>query len=165
MTTEERLEMLERELVETKHRSRRLLIGLALVVVGLGLVWTFAKITGNAHAQEDEKILRATAFVLVDDQGRVRGEMKMIASGPELRLADENGKARAELIACKDGPVLALSDENGKARVGLSVVKDGPGLVMLDENGKTRAFLNTAKNMPGLVMLDENGKVIWAALR
>jgi uncharacterized protein involved in exopolysaccharide biosynthesis len=51
MTTEERLENLERELARTKRRNRWLLVVVGLVVVGLILAWTLTETTPAAQAQ------------------------------------------------------------------------------------------------------------------
>jgi len=51
MTTDERLENLEKELARAKRRNRWLLAIVALAVVGLGLAWILPKTTATAQAQ------------------------------------------------------------------------------------------------------------------
>jgi len=82
-------------------------------------------------------VVRATSFVLLDDQGRDRAKLEMGLGGPWLWLMDENGRGRILLTVDKDGSKLTLLDENGKIRIGLAVDKYSPGLILLDENGKT----------------------------
>ena len=149
MTTEERLEKLERELACAKRRNRWLLsivgltvVGLGLAVVGLGLTRTWTKTTAAAQAQAMgavPKVISAEAFILVDENGKCRAalDMTMNKDGPMLRLSDENGKTRAVLAAFKDVSWLSLYDENSKVRAAMNVNKNGPGMTLLDENGKT----------------------------
>ena len=161
MTTEERLEKIERELAAAKRCNHWLLTIVVLTVGGLGLVWTLTKTMPAAYAQEAEavqKVIRANGFVLVDEKGKERAVLAVVKSVPRLSLFDENGKPRAGLGVDKDGPRLSLFDENGKPRAGLSVPKDGPMLSLWDENGKTaRVVLAVTKDGPALALVDENG--------
>lgn len=123
MTMEERLDHLERELARAKRRNHWLLPVAALAVGGLTLPWTLTKTTPAAQAQGAgaEKVIRASAFVLEDEQGRKRGELAMGPLGSVLGLFDANGKPRVILSAVKDGPSLELLDENGTVRNQLNV--------------------------------------------
>ena len=140
MTTEERLEKLEKELARAKRRNRRLLAVAGLVVGAVTLAWIVAGTANRAEAQGGgvPAVIRANAFVLVDEKGKTRAELSMGEYGPGLLLVDENGKTRATLTVDKDWPWLALADENGKTRAMLAVGKNGPVLGLLDENGKVK---------------------------
>jgi hypothetical protein len=161
MTTEERLEKLERELAVAKRCNRRLLTFVAMTIGGLALVWTLTKTTSAAYAQEVEavqKVVRANSFALVDENGKTRAMLGTTKDGTMLSLLDENGVLRAGLGVLKNGSELTLFGENGNKRAGLSVNRYGPGLALYDENGKNRAMLVVAENQPGLTLSDENGK-------
>ena len=161
MTTEERLENLERELTNAKRRNRWLVAVVGLVVVGLILIWTLAKTTPAVLAQAvggAEKVIRANTFIVEDANGKVRAMLNADKVGPTLFLYDENGKTRAVLNADKEGATLLLSDENGKGGVTLSALKAGPALSLLDEKEKTRAMLALTKDGPTLDLSDENEK-------
>ena len=166
MTTEERLERVERELTRAKRRNRWLMVAVGLAVGILALAWLATENADTALAQDAAKaekpaqVIRASAFVLVDDKGRERGALKMTPDGPTLYLYDENEKPRAALTAIKVGPGLALFDEKGTPRAGLTVTELGPALVLIDENGKPRALLAVSKAGPMLSLRDENGKPI-----
>jgi len=139
MTTEERLEKLEKEL----SWARWLLAGAALCV-GIGvIVWTFAP--GTALAQVlipgVQKVVRANSFVLVDENGRERGGMRVFLNTPSLDL----------------------SDENGKTRVMLSLDKNEPRLYLYGEGGLVRASLSILKNQAHLWLIDVDGEVLWSA--
>ncbi|HUX02850.1 MAG TPA: hypothetical protein VMY35_17955 [Phycisphaerae bacterium] len=182
MTTEERLEKVERELARAKRRNRWQAAFIGLAVVGLILAWTLTKIAPAVQSQEDAEatkpvqVIRATAFVLVDDEGRERGKLEMLKNGPELRLIDANGESRIMLSTYKfkdakglqmDGTGLCLADENGKARAWLRLEKFGPSedvgcydwesLYLFDEKGEEGVNLMVNKGGSGLDLHDKNG--------
>ena len=66
MTTEERLEKLERELARIQAQEAE-------------------------KAAKPAEVIRGRAFVLVDDDGRFRGELAIGPYGAMLVLADETG--------------------------------------------------------------------------
>ena len=106
MTTEERLEKLERELARAKRRNRHLL-AFALMAAGLAVVtaaWigTPAKVSAETGARAP-KVVRATGFVLEDADGEVRATLTAFKEGSALRLFDENTNVRAALGVAKDG--------------------------------------------------------------
>ena len=179
MTIEERLDGLETALVHTQRCNRRLAATLILGVVAA--VGAFgAGLAAVQPAGGGAKEVRATSFVLEDENGKTRASVGMGKDGPGLWLWDENAKPRVMLVATKDGsvlwlhdgngkgravlsasddsPMLSLYDENDKTRARLAVIKEGAGLALSDENGKDRAALGVAKDGPGLSLWDENGK-------
>jgi len=111
MTTEERLENLERELKKTKagltaskRRNRWMLGGVALLILGCLAI---AATPGN------NRTIRANTFILEDANGKPRASMSMDKDGPSLVMCDANGKTRAGMSASEDGSGLVLADENG----------------------------------------------------
>ena len=111
MTTEERLEKLERKL------SRIQAINRLLTVLGIGVVlviWFFA--SGTPIAQENGVYheIHAKAFVLKDDNGLNRAILTMSGDCPVLYMFDEIGTALVELSACENTPYLGLFDKNVK---------------------------------------------------
>jgi hypothetical protein len=120
-----RLEKLERELLATKRRNRRLLVAVGLVAVGVVLAWTLANITTSAQVQ-GAKILRANEFRLEDATGKLRAALRVMESGPGLGLFGETGKIQATLSVRKESAGLTLYDENGP-RVILDAKSDGVG--------------------------------------
>ena len=158
MTTEKRLEKLERELSRANRLNRWLLAGVGLCL-GIGLVaWAFGPTVATAQpAGAALKVVRANQFVLEDETGKTRARLRMSRSGPELVLCDEKGNPRAELSVDKDRPRLALLDEDGKGRAVLSVSKGGASVSLSDEKGKTRASLVVLKGGPSVNLDDEKG--------
>ena len=106
------------------------------MIIGIAVLM----VAGIAGAQT-ANVVRAGAFVLVDDQGRERAQLGMGS----------------------DGPALELYDAQGKVRIGLSLIDDEPGLALLDAQGKSRIRLLLTGAGPTLVLVDAQGKVIWRA--
>lgn len=149
MTTEERLDQLEKELARTKRRNRRLI---PVAVLAIGLVWILgpkvapAKLDGTVH---DE--IQAKKFVMVDESGKTRAMLSVLKSQPGLCLYSEKGEARVMLGVLDDGePGLSLNHEKNIPGALLSVTKDGPILEMFDENGKPSVRLHSTKDDSGL---------------
>jgi hypothetical protein len=93
MSTEERLERLEREVRAERRRTRWLLVVGGMVVVGLALGWTWATFTATAQAQGANigpKMVRANQFILEDETGTDRAILYLDKNGPTL--FGENGK-------------------------------------------------------------------------
>jgi hypothetical protein len=160
MTTDQRIENLEKGLAS----ARRLNCWL-LAAVGLALgVWILAGTFGPTMAAAPggrgaAKEIRANRFVVEDENGKNRMVLFASKDGPGLGLFDDNGNNRVTLLVFGDGPKLVFKDEKGNQRAGLSVTKDGPALLMVDENGKFRAWLNATKDGPGLGLSDANGNL------
>lgn len=89
------------------------------------LVTFLAMFMGIASGILAEEI-RATEFILEDEQGRVCAKLWATDEGPALSLFDERGTPRLELALFFFGPRIALFDENGKYRFSLVVAEDGP---------------------------------------
>jgi len=185
MSTDERIEKMERQLARMRWFNRCLI---ACIVLSLG-VWFIEKTftAKTAWAGSGVKEIRANRFILEDDEGTVRARLGVDADGPALSLLDKNGKSRAVLSVDKDVSGLRLRDENSKPLAVLSMKKDGaklslwdkneviramlsvdvdkdvPWLALFDENGETRVGMGVTKEGPGLALCDENGKMIWKA--
>ncbi len=159
MTTDERLEKLERELNQAKGRIRWLLAGIGLCLVIVAVIWAFGLATTTAHASQGAlKEIRANSFVLVDANGKPRASLGMDEDGLELRLRYENGNIGAALCLHDEKMVLSLADKNGKPRAVLGVSQNMPLLCLYDEKEEPRATLAVLADGPHLVLRDEKGK-------
>lgn len=177
MTTEQRLERVERDLSAAKRRNNQLLGGVALVILAFLSV---------AAMPGDKEVVRAQQFIVVDKQGRECAMLKAIGApiegpflalmhsggkailgvdknGPSLHMVDKNGEIGAALIVGENGPGLDLFDEKGRSCANLTVPKGGPRLAFYDENGGTRAGMGLFKAGPEVSLFDENGKRVWSA--
>jgi len=180
MTTEERLENLERELAGTKRINRWL-----LAAVGLALgVWTLAVALGPSPAGAQGggaalKEVRANRFVVEDEKGAVRAVLEakdredwakeravkgmdipsLEKAAPALHLYDDKGTVRASLRLSKTGPQLCLNDKGGEEHVRVfdsSLV--GPILGLYHGNRRSIALLTADAEGPAL-RLSAAGKV------
>ena len=100
MTTEQRIDDLERQLKDTRRFSRRILIGLGITVVLCVAQSVFMPSNGRdaAYAQQPtlgKKIIRANHFILENEDGRGRAALFLVENEPVLCLSDENGQVRA----------------------------------------------------------------------
>jgi hypothetical protein len=189
MTTDERLERLERELTLAKRHNRWLLALAGTVVLTLVLARVFSGDSNTAQAQgkgSDGKIIVANRFVLEDERGKKRAVLGTDKGDASLAMSDENGKLRvllnvsnnevglavydegknprAVISAGKDDASLNLCGKKGEGNLSISIIENGPGLVLLDERGKPRVGLGFDKEHgPLLKMFDEKGKPFWSA--
>ena len=138
MTTDERIENLEKGLASARRFNRWLLAAVGLALGVWMLAGTFGPATaaapvGGAAVNE----VRARRFVLVDDAGKMCALLYVDAAGPNLALFDAAGKPRAGLVVDAAGPGLILTDAANKPRAGLTVRAAGPCLNFIDVAGKT----------------------------
>jgi len=161
MTTDERLERLERELSRARTRFRWLVVGAGLCFMSVAVIYAYGqyKMTFLPRATEagTGKELRANNFVLEDANGRVRASLGMDEDGVELRLKYGNGNIGAALCLHDDKMVLSLSDNNGKPRAVLGVTQKMPLLCLYDEREEPRATLAVLADGPHLVLRDAKG--------
>jgi hypothetical protein len=153
MTTEERLDALERELT----RAKRLLVVAGLIAIALALIWTLTKTTPVAQAQQADAVpkeVRASRFVLEDEEGVAHAMLAMYEGNPWLQLGGESGIAHASMTVANGEPTLVLKDKDGKTRVLLNGSADMPGLQLHDENGERRAWLSMIEGTPILGLCD-----------
>src|SRR5262249_4716827 len=103
-------------------KSQRLFI-IGLVIVNLALVvYQFAQ--GKPEQSNDvAHIIRARAFEIVDEHGRVRGEIKVCPAQPDFKMPDGT-KGYPETVQ------LRLISSQGAPSVKLGTTEDGAGLVI-----------------------------------
>ncbi|MFH1537409.1 MAG: hypothetical protein ABIH66_00525 [bacterium] len=116
MNLEERVEKLESELARERRRNRRLPIITVLVcLLAFGLFEATATLLA-ARSDGNEREIRATSFVLVDENGESRAGLILFKGEPRLVLYDENGESRAALKLTFGEPGLSLYDKKGNIR-------------------------------------------------
>ena len=98
-------------------------LNLCLVVLVLARVEPLA---ANEHASPG--VLRGSALELVDEQGRIRAEIKVLPADPKVRMPDGTEGYPASVL-------LRLIDSKGSPHVKLAASEDGSGLVLGGEKG------------------------------
>jgi len=84
-----------------------------------------------AAAQGVAPVLRARALEIVDDQGRVRAEIKVLPAQPTLKMPDGT-------TGYPETVQLRLISSQGSPHVKLVTTEDGSGLVLGAEKGYTQ---------------------------
>ena len=84
-----------------------------------------------AVAQGVASVLRARALEIVDDQGRVRAEIKVLPAQPTLKMPDGT-------TGYPETVQLRLVSSQGSPNVKLVTTEDGSGLVLGAEKGYTQ---------------------------
>ena len=90
-----------------------------------------------AIAQEVAPVLRARALEIVDDQGRVRAEIKLLPAQPTLRMPDGT-------TGYPEAVQLRLISSQNNPNVKLVTTEDGSGLVLGGERGHTQLLSRRA---------------------
>ena len=84
-----------------------------------------------AVAQGVASVLRARALEIVDDQGRVRAEIKVLPAQPTLKMPDGT-------TGYPETVQLRLVSSQGSPNVKLVTTEDGSGLVLGGDKGHTQ---------------------------
>lgn len=90
-----------------------------------------------AVAEEVPPVLRARALEIVDDQGRVRAEIKVLPAQPTLRMPDGT-------TGYPEAVQLRLISSQNNPNVKLVTTEDGSGLVLGGERGHTQLLSRRA---------------------
>jgi len=102
-----------------------------------------------AAAQGVVPILRGRALEIVDDQGRVRAEIKVLPAAPTAKLPDgTTGYPETVLMRL-------ISSQNGP-HVKLATIEDGSALVLGGEKGYTQLQSRSAD--PSIKMVTKDGR-------
>jgi len=151
MELEVRVDKLERE-----NRRIKRLGYTTLIVAGLVIA------LGQARPQQPE-VIRATKFVLVDENGQQRATLGIENGGPALVLEDTSGRGVVQLQVPKipDKPSLYLADPRESARVELAMTMNGPVLHFTDKTGTRVRLAANELNAPLAAIYDDEGKQLF----
>src|SRR3982750_3332470 len=86
-----------------------------------------------AAAQGIAPVLRGRALEIVDEQGRVRAEIKVLPAQPTLKMPDGT-------TGFPEAVQLRLISSQGSPHVKLVTIEDGSGLVLGGDKGYTQAL-------------------------
>jgi hypothetical protein len=130
-------------------KSQRLFI-VGLVIVNLGLIGhQFAQ--GKSDQSKDiAPIVRARAFEIVDERGRVRAEIKVLPAQPDFKMPDGT-------TGYPETVQLRLISSQGAPNVKLGTTEDGAGLVTGGEAGYVQV-LSRGTNVPFVKIVTKDGR-------
>ena len=128
------------------RRIALVLAGLNLVLIALVLVRIRPL---EAKVRVSPGVLRGSALELVDAQGRVRAELKVLAADPDVKMPDGT-RGSPETV------LLRLIDSKGGPNVKLAATEDGSGLVLGGEKGYVQ-ILSRGRN-PHVKIVDGGGQ-------
>jgi hypothetical protein len=130
-------------------KSQRLFM-IGMVVANLALLGhQFAQ--GKPEQSKDvAPIVRARAFEIVDESGRVRGEIKVLPAQPDFKMPDGT-------IGYPEGVQLRLFSSQGGPNVKLGTLEDGAGLVISGESGYVQV-LSRGTNLPFVKIVTKDGR-------
>ena len=123
-----------------------------IVLTGVNLLILILTLfrASSAATQEVTPILRVRALELVDDRGRVRGELKVFPAEPTLKMSDgTTGYPETVLIR--------LITSNGDPNVKLSATEDGSGFVLGGESGYVQ-ILSRGTKPPFAKIVTKDGR-------
>ena len=126
----------------------RLLTALTLVNLVILLVVVFL-ISSSSKSDVVPTVVKARAFELVDVNGKVRAEIKVLPAEPNATMPDGT-KGYPETV------VLRLIDSKGGPNVKLSATEDGSGMVLGGDSGYVQV-LSRSKN-PQIKLASKDGK-------
>ena len=128
---------LEESLGSVQREVRRLRLLTALLGAGLLL---------SVIVPRSE--LRATRFVLVDENGTQRGVLRVTDGVPALLLQDSAGSWRAVLSVDDEAASLALTRQNGSAGVRVAAGDETSSVTLYGAGGKPDMELRTTADGP-----------------
>jgi hypothetical protein len=122
------------------------LFNLILMAFGLGQL-------RPALAQEVAPVLRARALEIVDDQGRVRAEIKVLPAQPTLKMPDGT-------TGYPEAVQLRLISSENKPHVKLVTTEDGSGLVLGGDTGHAQLLSRGSEPVIKIVAKDGRERTI-----
>ena len=128
-------------------KTQRFTVALTAINLVVMLVILFLVI--SASKSDVAPIVRGRAFELVDEQGRVRAEIKVLPADPDVKMPD-GSKGYPETV------ILRLIDSKGGPNVKISATEDGSGMVLGGESGYVQILSRTAD--PTVKLNSKSGK-------
>jgi hypothetical protein len=132
---------------------QRLLIALTIAhLASLGCQSAPSRPAQADPAAAPPTVLRVRALELVDDQGRVRAELKLLPADPNVKMPDGT-------TGYPETVILRLITSNGGPNVKLVTTEDGAGLVLGGASGAGYVqILSRGQNDPFVKIVTRDGR-------
>ena len=121
----------------------------ALTVANAALLTFSLTQPHRTTAQDVAPVLRGRAFEIVDDQGRVRAEIKVLPAQPTFKMPDGT-------TGYPETVQLRLFTSKGGPNVKLAATEDGSGLVLSGESGYVQIL--TRETNPFVKLVNKDGR-------
>jgi hypothetical protein len=125
-------------------------IAIVLTIINLLLLAFVMAQFSPTIAQGVAPVLRGRALQIVDDEGRVRASISVLAAGPSVPVPD--GKIYPETV------LLRLIDPNGHPTVKLGASVQGSGLFLGGDSDLTYVVLKAEGTESSLKLLSKGGR-------
>jgi hypothetical protein len=122
---------------------------LALTIINFMLLSVVLLFFTSAYKPDVVKVIRGSAFELIDERGNVRAEIKVHPAEPTLKMPDGT-------IGYPETVLFRLFDSEGGPNVKISATEDGSGLVLGGESGYVQILSRTSD--PTITLANEAGK-------
>lgn len=128
-------------------------LALPLTFVNLALLTFLLMQNRSAQAQSVVPVLRGRALELVDAQGRVRAEIKVLPAQPKFKMPDGT-------TGYPETVLLRLIDSEGGPNVKISATEDGAGMVLGGESAYVQILSRGGSPFVKIVPKDGRQQVI-----
>ena len=127
-------------------KTQRLTI--TLTVINLSVLLIVLLVFLTSFKSDVFPIVRAQAFELIDKNGKVRAEIKVLPADPSLKMPDGT-------VGYPETVLFRLVDSGGGPNVKISATEDGAGLVLGGEAGYVQILSRTAE--PTIKLANKKG--------
>ena len=121
---------------------------LMLTIINLGTLLIVLFLFTSAFKSDVAPILRGHAFELVDENGKVRAEIKIMPAEPSTKMPDGS-------VGYPESVLFRLFDSEGGPNVKISATEDGSGIVLGGESGYVQILSRTTN--PTIKLANKNG--------
>ena len=122
---------------------------LVLLFLNLGIITVQIVRAQSNSTQGSVPVVRCRALELVDDQGRIRAELKIMPAQPNLKMPDGS-------VGYPETVLLRLINSHNMPHVKLSASEDGAGMVLGGDGGHVQILSRGAK--PFVKTVDKSGR-------
>ena len=124
---------------------------LALTLLNLALLVFLVVEHRKVEAQQVAPVLRGRELQLVDDQGRVRADLKVYPADPKVKMPDGT-------TGYPEAVMLRLYSSQGRPNIKLATTEDGAGLVLGGEANPTYVQILSRGGNPFVKIVNKDGR-------
>lgn len=122
---------------------------LTLTIINAGILLVVLLLFTSAFKPDVAPVLRGHAFELVDENGKVRAEIKIRPAEPSTKMPDGS-------VGYPESVLFRLFDSDGGPNVKISATEDGSGVVLGGESGYVQILSRTTN--PTIKLAGKNGE-------